>query len=140
MNYGSLISEAFWLTWRNRFLWFFGFFVGGGASFNFNFPSGASGSRDGAGNLPPSWVREPEQWVIDNLGLILAIAALAILIVLVFIVFSMLSQGALVDSVTALHRGETRRFSSTWRAGLSHFWRVLGLAVLFLLLGLGLFS
>ena len=38
MNYGALISEAFWLTWRHRFLWFFGLFAGGGTSFNF--PSG----------------------------------------------------------------------------------------------------
>jgi hypothetical protein len=75
----------------------------------------------------------------DNLGLILAVVALAVLIFLVFIALSILSQGALVESVAALHRGQTRRFSSTWRAGISHFWRVLGLAVLFLLLALGLF-
>lgn len=71
--------------------------------------------------------------------MILAVASLVILVILVFIVLGLLSQGALVDSVAALQRGEPRRFSSTWRAGLSHFWRVLGLAGLFLLLGLGLF-
>ena len=29
MNYGELIKDAFWITLRNRFLWFFGFFAGG---------------------------------------------------------------------------------------------------------------
>lgn len=29
MNYGELIKDAFWISWRNRFLWFFGFFAGG---------------------------------------------------------------------------------------------------------------
>ena len=29
MNYGDLIGDAFRITLRNRYLWFFGFFVGG---------------------------------------------------------------------------------------------------------------
>jgi hypothetical protein len=29
MNYGDLIKDAYWITLRNRFLWFFGFFVAG---------------------------------------------------------------------------------------------------------------
>ena len=29
MNYGDLIKDAYWITLRNRFLWFFGFFVVG---------------------------------------------------------------------------------------------------------------
>lgn len=138
MNYGSLISEAFWLTWHNRFLWFFGFFVGS-ASFNFNFPTGADDSRSATGGPLPAWVGDPERWASNNLGIVLALASLVILVILIFIVLRLLSQGALVESVAALHRGEPRRFSSTWRAGVSHFWRVLGLTVLLLLLGLGLF-
>jgi hypothetical protein len=37
-----------------------------------------------------------------------------------------ISRGALAESVAAIDRGEERRFSSTWRAGVSHFWRVVG--------------
>ena len=29
MNYGNLIKDVFWITLRNRLLWFFGFFVAG---------------------------------------------------------------------------------------------------------------
>lgn len=138
MNYGALVSEAFWLTWRNRFLWFFGLFAGGGASFNFNVPSSSSDftSRE---DVSPTWTRYLEQWATNNLGLIFTVAALAILVFLCFIILHLLSQGALVDSIAALRRDESRRFSSTWVAGVTHFWRVLGLMVLFLLLGLGLF-
>jgi hypothetical protein len=35
VDYGSLISEAFGITWRNRYLWVFGFFVAGSSGFNF---------------------------------------------------------------------------------------------------------
>jgi hypothetical protein len=43
MNYGDLIKDAFWLTLRNRYLRFFGFFAGGtSAGGSFNVPSGGS--------------------------------------------------------------------------------------------------
>ena len=45
MNYGDLIKDAFWITLRNRYLWFFGFFAGG-TSANFN-PPLPSGGFDG---------------------------------------------------------------------------------------------
>jgi len=46
LNYGALISEAFWLAWRHRFLWFFGFFLGSGFAFNFNYSTSVGPSTD----------------------------------------------------------------------------------------------
>src|SRR5918992_1098849 len=134
MNYGELLSEAFRLTWRNRFLWFFGFFVGGGASFNV--PSNFGGGRiDGtAGGFPG-----PLRWISENLALFIAVViALVVVLALVFIVLAMISHGALAESVAALHRGESRRFGPAWRAGTANFWRVMGLKALFFLMALGL--
>ncbi|MDQ3922276.1 MAG: hypothetical protein M3248_08050 [Actinomycetota bacterium] len=137
MNYGSLISGTFWLTWRHRFLWFFGFFAGGVTSFNFNVGSGGSGND--IGGPPPAWAEDLIRWISDNLVLFLSVViSVVILIVLVFVVLSMLSQGGLVDSVAALHRGETRSFLPTWRAGTSYFWRVLGLKALLFVISVGL--
>ena len=133
MNYGDLLSEAFRLTWRNHFLWFFGFFVGGGASFNV--PSNIGGEQ----GAPFGAASGPVRWISENLVLFLALViALAVVIALAFIVLAMLSHGALVESVAALHRGEPRRFGPAWRAGTANFWRVLGLKVLFFLMALGL--
>jgi hypothetical protein len=133
MNYGELLSEAFRLTWSNRFLWFFGFFVGGGASFNVP-------SNFGGGQGPPvGSVQGPLRWISENLTLFIAIVvALVVVLALVFIVLAMISHGALAESVAALHRGEARRFGLAWRAGTANLWRVLGLKVLFFLMALGL--
>jgi hypothetical protein len=132
MNYGDLLSEAFRLTWRNRYLWFFGFFVGGGASFNV--PSNFGG-QDAPFGTPSG----PVRWISENLVLFLAVViALVVVIALIFIVLAMLSHGALAESVAALHRGESRRFSLTWRAGTANFWRVLWLKGLIFLMALGL--
>jgi hypothetical protein len=141
MNYGDLIKEAFWITLRNSFLWFFGFFISGGiGSSNFNPSTAGPGDFDGGpGDAPPAWLSDPTRWITDNLALVIAVIVTVVVLVLVFIVFTLISQGALAESVAALNRGETRRFSSAWRAGVSNFWRVLGQALLFILIGLVLF-
>ncbi len=141
MNYGDLIKDAFWITLRNRYLWFFGFFTAGGTSANFNFPSGGfDGFEDNDFDRRasvPVVLAQAGQDMFGEVTLIVAIIALVVLIVLVFIILSLISQGALAETVAALDRGERRRFSSTWRAGVSNFWRVLAYFVLFILISLG---
>ncbi len=144
MNYGDLIKDAFRISWRNKYLWFFGFFAGGTSS-GFNVPTIPSG---GGGNdfddLDPSGsefssslAAQAGQGVFENVGLLVALGVVVLLIVLVFIVLGLISQGALAESVAAVDRGEQRRFSSAWRAGLSSLWRVLGYYVLFILISIG---
>lgn len=130
MPYGEILKTAFSITRRNRYLWFFGFFAGGGAGFNFggNFNFGQDGGDEGVGNAIESI--EP--------GVILAIVGVILLLILVVIVLSVISQGALVGSVAAIDRGGERRFATAWKAGTRTFWRVLGLGVLLFLIVLGI--
>ncbi|CAN5669595.1 hypothetical protein BH24ACT22_BH24ACT22_12220 [soil metagenome] len=136
MNYGENISGAFWIALRNPYLWFFGFFVGG--TFGANVPSGGGGfnsddfEQSGASSFGA-------QIPGGETALIVGIVVLALLLFLAFIVLTLISQGGLADSVYALDRGEPRRFSSTWRAGTSRFWRVLGYYIVYFLIGLALF-
>jgi membrane-anchored glycerophosphoryl diester phosphodiesterase (GDPDase) len=78
-------------------------------------------------------------WIADNLVLFLtAVISVVVVLALIFLVLSIISHGALAESVAALHRGETRGFGSAFRVGTANFWRVLGLKVLFFLIALGL--
>jgi hypothetical protein len=65
MNYRDLIKEAFWITLRNHFLWFFGFFISGGiGSSNFNPSTGGPGNfNDGPGDASPAWLSVPTRWI-----------------------------------------------------------------------------
>ena len=138
MNYGALISEAFRLTWRNRFLWVFGVFLGGGQVFNLLQNANNLGSQGNAsvlGDDAALYVSEARQLVLDNLILFLGLAAA---LVLADIFLSLTAQGALIDGVAALHRGEERNFSSSLGAGLSNFWRVLGFSALLVLIAFGI--
>ena len=142
MNYGDLIRDSFRITWRNKFLWFFGFFVGGtGTNAIGNIPSGA-GNLDG-GDLEQSGTSglaaQVGPDVFQNAALLVAVFVVVGIFVLLAIVMTLISQGALAENVAALDRGEERRFRSGWRAGLGNFWRVLGYYVVFFLVALGLF-
>ncbi len=140
MSYGDLIKDAFWLTLRNRYLWFFGFFAGGtSANPNvLNIPSGSFDDTDfDQRSSVPVVVEHVRQSMFKYVALVMALGTLVLLIVLVFIALSLVSQGALAESAAAIDRGESRRFSSAFRTGLSDFWRVLGYYLLFLLIGFG---
>lgn len=142
MNYGDLIRDSFRITWRNRYLWFFGFFAylgsGGGGG-------GGGGSGGGGGDFDEQGSAEiasvsatAVQSTFQNVTLIIGLIVAAFLIFLVLFAVYVVSQGGLTDSVAAIERGQRRSFSTTWRAGARLFWRVLGQILLFVGIVLGL--
>jgi hypothetical protein len=141
MNYGELIGDAFRITLRNRYLWFFGFFAGGSTSFNVptNVPLGGGNFDSDDFQLSSSMLSALQ--VGQGLGtgvLIAGIVTVALIIALFFIFMSILSQGALADSVAAIDRGDRRGFGTTFRSGIGNFWRVLGYFIVFFLIAIGL--
>jgi hypothetical protein len=140
MNYGELIGDAFRITLRNRYLWFFGFFAGGSTSFNVPSVPTGNGSFNSDDFQSSSSMLSAVQ-VGQGLGagiLIAGIVIVVIVLILFFIFMSILSQGALADSVAAIDRGDRRGFGRTFRSGMGNFWRVLGYYVVFILIGIGL--
>lgn len=160
MNYGDLIKDAFRISWRSKFLWFFGIFVAGGNAFT-GCGSGGGGSGGGGGNSggsggdfqssaevsqaslsmagPRSTLAQlaPQFQMEENAAALIIAGVVAVaLLALVAIFLSVVSSGGMAESVAAINRGEERRFVSTFRAGMSNFWRVLGQAILYFLVGL----
>jgi len=141
MNYGDLIRDAIRIAWHNRYLWFFGFFVGLGSG-----GGGGGGGTGGGGDFDEQSSAEiasisplaAQQGVFESALLIVALVVVVLVIFLVFFALYVVSQGGLTESVAAIERGEARRFSSTWRAGIHYFWRVLGQVLLFLGIVIGL--
>jgi hypothetical protein len=141
MNYGELIKDAFRITIRNRYLWFFGFFVGGSTGINVptSVPSGG-GSFDSDDFQSSSSMLSALQ-LGQGLGtgvLIAGIVIVAIIIALFFIFMFLVSQGALADSVAAIDRGERRGFRMAFRSGMGNLWRVLGYFIVLFLIAVGL--
>jgi hypothetical protein len=145
LNYWDLIKDAFWITLRNRYLWFFGFFagVGGTSDFNSNFPMGGGGPDndfDRGGASAQFFGQLPFDGPVSGVGVaaLIGIVLLGLVLFVIFLALVVISNGGLADSVAAIDRGERRSFGSTWQAGASRFWRVLGYCILFFLIGLAL--
>ncbi len=142
MNYGDLIRDAFRITLRNRYLWFFGFFAGGtGSNFLGNVPSGGGNFNfddfQRSGSDLSGLTAQVGQGLSDTV-LIFGIVVVVLLVALFFIILAIISQGSLADSVAAIDRGQGRRFGSAFSSGTGNFWRVLGYYVVFFLVALGL--
>ena len=141
MNYGNLIGDAFKITLRNRYLWFFGFFAGGTTGFNVptNVPSG--GGNFNLDDFQQSSTMLSAAQFGQGLGngvIIAGLVVVVLILALFFFFMAVVSQGALADSVAAIDRGDRRGFGSTFRSGLGNFWRVLGYFVVFILIAIGL--
>ena len=150
MQYGELITRAFSIVWRHKYLWLLAILggadvtsggVGGG---NFSGLGGSSGGGGGGGGGAggaggPAGVQDAAnavgQFVQDNLGLIVLFGVLALVVAIAWWLLSCVTTGALVRA-TAEHDAE-RPFGLglAWRTGLGTFGRILGLRLLGLVWG-----
>lgn len=129
MDYGHVISQAFRITWKYKFLWIFGLFLGGfGANFNFgtgNFQSSPESSRV---------FRATALWAAANIGIIIAAGLLFLFIGLIFFVLSIIAQAAVVGAADQAETSQIPTFGTSLQVGLTYFWRVLGLLLLVFLM------
>lgn len=130
MEYGKLLSRAWDIVWKYKFLIILGIL----AALAGGFGSGASGSSGatfegdqphfafdmpwGAGHhtLAPLWV--------------LAIVAIALVIGLALWVVSIIARGGLVAGADAASREEPTSFGLAWRAGWDRVWTLLGIGLI----------
>jgi len=119
MDYWDLVTRSLRLAWKYKFLWFFGFFVSSGGG------NVGQWQEDAAPWLREFFVMHPYAFV----SLIIGVVILG----LAMIVLNVISTGGLIRSTSLAHGGRPISFAQTWRAGLSTFWRLLGLSVLAIL-------
>src|SRR5215472_2301141 len=150
MQYGELITRAFTIAWRRRYLWLLAILGGAdvttGGGFNFSglgnaFSGGGSSGgaaapgAPGAGSPPglQDAINATGQFLQDNLGLIVLLGVALVVVALAWWLLSCVTTGALVRA-TAEHDAE-RPFGLglAWRTGLGTFWSIVGLRLIGLL-------
>ncbi len=124
MQYGTLLSRAWHIIWRNKIIWLFGFLAalggGGGGGFNYRFGSGDLSRPSGSG-LPPELQRQLTRFFSDQtlvITVIVIIVLIGLMIALVLALLAALSHSAMVDMVREADETETTHFSTGWRTGL----------------------
>lgn len=135
IDYINILKQSWDITWHNKYLWWFGFFLAlGGGGFNFNFPLGGENKEVDGEKFFQTF-----RSFLDNYWE-LAAAGLAILLILTVavIILKTISRGGLIKSVSEITRGKESNFKAGFSAGKKYFWKVFltGLLIGFFILGI----
>ncbi len=142
--YRPIIKEAFKISWRNKFLWFFGLFaalIGSGGAYNL-----------GAGNLGKVetygiWLSDFKAFLLNwqfnlkgfslsevwtNFGISGLFFMLAGILILVFLLWLAVSaQAGLAYGSGEIVNGRKTNFQAVFKRGTEKFWQVLLLNIIF---------
>jgi hypothetical protein len=143
--YRNILKQAWQLTWRHKYLWWFGIFaalLGNGGELEIIF----NNSGDPSQSIFPAWQSIISTGIFSrqtlfNIGnlfqhdalnlifvLVVGLIILAILLLLVWLV--MVSQAAIVNNSAAIVKQQKPSLKDGWNSGLLNFWPVLILNVI----------
>jgi len=144
--YRNILKQAWSLTWRNKYLWWFGIFaalLGNGGEFEILFNNAGA---DPGQALFPAWQRIASTGVFsgqtftnignlfrqDTLNMILVlVSCLIIFAIFLFIVWLVIvSQAAVVNNSAAIVKQKKHSFKQGADAGILNFWPVLTLNII----------
>ncbi|RJO59665.1 hypothetical protein C4546_01090 [Candidatus Parcubacteria bacterium] len=137
--YRQTLIEAWRMTWRHKYLWFFGFFaillnsgVASGFRAFFNNVTFLENQGENLNNARILYESKTLEYIFNNIKLFFANLTfanlLAILIILGIFVFcvwlSVLSQGALISATDKFRQGKLVQPEESFRDGTRKFWPV----------------
>jgi len=121
INYPEIIRQAWKITWKNKFLWWFGFFivlaqVAGFFSYSFdNQPNSPNTSQANA---------EALKFISSHLALFISIFIVALVLYILFIVLGIIGRGALIKSAEKISKGKPADYKSALKDGKKYFWKI----------------
>jgi MFS family permease len=125
INYLEIIRRAWAITWSNKYLWWFGFFVAltssTGNFLNFSNRQNSDNSQMGQHFL---------DFVDQHASLVIAGIIVAILIFIILLVLRLIGRGALIRSIEKNSNGEKADFSSGIKDGRKYFWKIFWISFL----------
>jgi hypothetical protein len=149
VNYSSIFSKAWAITWKYKILWVFGFLAmlgGGGAGWNgsgnFRTSYNVSPAEVDRSNLPPAWKSFFDQLFQINLNtwitIIVGVFCCLFLLFVILWVLSILGRGGLIGGIVKADTAGSITLREAWGMGRRYFWRLLVLRLLKFVAGLAL--
>jgi hypothetical protein len=149
INYSSIFSKAWTITWKYKILWIFGFLAmlgGGGSGFNGSTNYRASNTIGPAqvdqSNLPPAWKSFFDQLFQVNLNtwitIIVGVVCCLFLLFVILWVLSVLGRGGLIGGIVKADAAGGISFREAWGMSRRYFWRLLVLRLLRIAVGIAL--
>jgi hypothetical protein len=163
LNFSSILTRAWQITWKFRILWIFGFLAmlggsggwggyNGGSGANFNWRTSANVNPVDAdeyptrwnttSDLPPEWRSTFDQLAQIKLSTWITIAVVACcvlcLIGLALWLISIIGRGGLIGGILAADADGKVTFREAWGIGVRNFWKLLLIRIMAFLLWLAL--
>ena len=122
MDYGELVTRAWNITWKNKFLWVLGFLAA--------LTSAGSNSNSFQYTMDESdFVNNPE--MAAQMGaMVMVMMCVFMIIGLILWLLSVAARGGLIDGVNRIDDGETITLGEAFSAGTSKIWRLIGVYIL----------
>jgi hypothetical protein len=125
MQYGELITRAWTIVWRHRYLWLLGALGGGEAGTNFGgFGNVGNGANFGGGR------GQVGQWVQQALPLLLGLGIVLFVVAIAYFLISCVATGALVRAAAEHDAERPFGLRMAWHVGTRKFAPILGLRLL----------
>ena len=138
MDYGQLLTDAWRIVWRNKFLFILGFLAAlggtsGSGSNNFSYTFDVD-------ELPPGFERNLDLFLDQWVPIVLGLLCLVLFLVIIFWLISLTAQAGLISAAARLEDGEKVSLGAAFGAGLSKLGRMIGIYLIlydpFILLGI----
>jgi hypothetical protein len=148
INYSSILTKAWTITWKYKVLWIFGFLAmlgSGGSGFSYSGPQtryniGSTETRTTTSQVPPEWKNFVDQLstVPVNTWINIAVGAVCCLLLLAVAlwVLSIIGRGGLIGGIVKVDASGSIKFREAWGMGLHYFWRLLLIRLLRWVVGL----
>ncbi len=145
MDIGEVLGKAWQITWKNKGLWVLGILAACGSGAGGG--GGGSGGSNARGNWPTNGdageILDPIRRFLENIppeaiaAIVVGFFLLVLALALLFMVLGTLGQGGLIAGFDLADAGAERvTLAQAFNAGLPHFWRLLGLRLLMILLAI----
>lgn len=125
VNYFEIIKKALAITWRHKFLWWFGLLVSlasAGNSFNYSFGRG--------NNFVSNASREIADFFASHATLVFSGIALFLVLYLAFLAIGIIGRSALIKSIEKVSAQELYDFKIGLFEGKKYFWKMLWIGII----------
>lgn len=117
-----MFREAWKINWKNKFLWWFGFFVTLGSFGSFNY---SADSRDPL--RKKIWGERAVGFFENHPHYLAFLLAAVFVVVVIFLILSVIGRAGLLKSGYKVLKGETSNYKEGYLFGKKYFWRVFGI-------------
>lgn len=126
----KILANSWQIAWKNRYLWWFGFFIVISNIGSFAYYFGDNENKN-------SYAVEPQKiidFISQNIQWFIILVITLIIFYIIFIILGLISRGALIDSIEKNFKKQEANFKSAFKEGKKNFGKIFSIA-----LALGLF-